>query len=158
MILWICGKTSCAQGWSGGHPRYQNFATPSILSFPSTPSRLNYISPQLSAISTCLCHSLLYVALLHFSVFLWLKSLATSMCTRNWSQRGSGYGPSFMMATFNSQCRYMKSPLSLPGVFALAVQPSTGHSNDFKIRGNDTTMYSDYSVMFLYHVYKLSHR
>ena len=42
------------------------------------------------------------------------------------------------MATFDFQCQNIKCYLSLPRVFALAGHASTGHSTNFRIRGNNT--------------------
>ena len=122
--------------WYMGLPRYRKFSTFSILSSPSLPSILKYIPPHVSDISTSLCRILLSIALWHLSDCLCFKIMAAVMCMPHWSHCGNGSGPSFMMSTFDFQCRYMKFSLSLPRVFALAGHTSTGHSTDFRIRRN----------------------
>ena len=91
--------------------------------YSPSPYRLNYILPHLAAIFTSLLRSCIYVALLKLSVCLCLKILTAIMCIPHWSHLSSGSGPSFMIATFNFQCCYMKFPLNILRVFAFYGHP-----------------------------------
>ena len=158
MFRRTAGKSSSV--WSRGLPRYRNFITFYNLSNNSTPSRLNSISPHISDISTSLRQSLIYVALLHLSICMCLKSLASGMCIPHWSHHGNGSGPSCMMATFTFQCRYMKCSLIFPGVLALARHSYTRNSINSIIRRKDTLYisgppppkYTSLPEALLYHV------
>ena len=112
--------------WSRVLPRYLDIATPPTILSPSSPFILNFISPHLAAISTSLRLSHISITFLHLYIRLCLNSLAAGMCILHWSHLGSSSDPSFMIFTFNFQCRYIKFSLSLPGFFHLPYIPLLG--------------------------------
>ena len=141
MFCLTAGQSSSV--WSRVCPRQLKVPTTSTIFPPSSPYRMNFNSPHLTAISTYLCLSLLSVVLFYLSVHLCLNSLASVIWIWHRSHIGSGSGPSCKISTFDFQCQHMKWSLSLPGLFYLARHTSTGHSTGFKIRGKDTTYVSE---------------
>ena len=111
----ITGKSLSV--WSRGRPRYLKVFTPSIISPPSPPYRMNFIYMHLSYIFTYLCMSCLFFYLLYISICLCLNSLDTGICIAHWSHLSSSFGTSCRIATFDLQCQYMKCLLYIRPVY-----------------------------------------